>query len=106
MTRYTLTLPLKDNAGRPVDHAHLALRAELLRDFGGFTYSQTRGQWRDEDEGDIYEDESIVYIIDTDRPDHDRYMVEAAQRACTRASQVAVYLTAQKLGSAVLVGPA
>ena len=99
MTRYTLTLPLKDNAGRPVDHAHLALRAELLRDFGGFTYSQTRGQWRDEDE-------SIVYIIDTDRPDHDRYMVEAAQRACTRASQVAVYLTAQKLGSAVLVGPA
>jgi hypothetical protein len=56
----TITLPIRDNDGSDLSEEHRNLRSTLLNTVEGFSSYQISGQWID-NEGRIYEDESIRY---------------------------------------------
>lgn len=65
MQVWEITLPLRDNDGKPCRAAHRAYQAWLLNMFGGFSERNSVGQWKDDD-GSHYSDPSIVYTVASD----------------------------------------
>lgn len=65
-TRYTLTVPIRNNAGESiVPTAWDALETFLASTFGGYTEHDARGAWVSDD-GTLMRDVSHVYTVDTD----------------------------------------
>lgn len=62
-----LFLPLYDNAGQPFPRADFArVRDQLTERFGGVTAhtrAPARGQWKDDEDGEIVRDDVVVYEV-------------------------------------------
>ncbi len=90
MTRYTLTVPMLDNAGCSIADVHAHVERTLIADYpGGFTRHDGTGYWGGVHAG---REPVRVYVVDSARPIHAlhalaRYVARAAAQDC-------VYVTA------------
>ncbi len=91
MTRYTLTVPMLDNDGRPLD-VHGFVRATIRADYGCFSAFAGEGYWDGEHAGD---ESVVVYVVDSRRPIHALHAL--ARYVAREAAQDAVYVTAQPI---------
>lgn len=93
-TRYTLTVPVRNNAGDSIDPAHWdRLETFLAATFGGYSEHDARGAWIGDD-GTLYHDVSHVYTVDTDITDASVILDGLAAWVADVWSQDCVYLTA------------
>jgi hypothetical protein len=61
--RVTFIIPKNDNNGAPFPTATIAeIRKDILRNFGGYTVRDVRGEWIDSD-GKTYQDDNWEYTI-------------------------------------------
>jgi dissimilatory sulfite reductase (desulfoviridin) alpha/beta subunit len=91
MTRYTLTVPLQDNAGnfRP-DYVAEAERL-LAKDFKSWTKLHGIGQWKSQKES------VVVFQIDTPGDFSDSVLRHVARVLAHYCDQEAIYLTRQTI---------
>jgi regulation of enolase protein 1 (concanavalin A-like superfamily) len=97
ITRFSITLPRRDNDGVSVEDAHAWTRRELSLSCGGVTVSLADGTWIDN--GRTYADASRVYSVDVAESDGDAFYADVieptARHACALARQECIYVTAQ-----------
>ena len=94
MNRFEIHIPLRYNGGAVIEQAKLdQTQAELYERFGGMTVEgPVRGWWVDE--GRLYEDEQMLFIVDTDDGDPgfwERYSAELKERFEEEAMYVVSY---------------
>lgn len=78
--------------GEDLTAAHEAARGELLRHFGGYSYTDVFGEWRDDQGATVY-DKSYEYRVAADWTDEKRNVFAGlALRAGMAARQDAVYV--------------
>jgi hypothetical protein len=65
----TITLPIADNDGNPLNDVHAALQLDLIAQFGGFTAIDARGGWRDKSTGKVYAEPVTQYQIECEDSD-------------------------------------
>lgn len=105
MTRYTLHVPLILNDGAPTPEDTLAdVESDLLDLAGGFTATDGVGGWRGD--GTVYREPVRLYHIDTSDPDAPELLANLGRAVARWIGQEAVYLTAQPIGTELLVSTA
>jgi hypothetical protein len=104
MKRYSLTIPMQDNAGE--FHADFPRVAEqlLAEYFSGWTKVHGVGNWRNDD-GEDCREPVAVYSIDTADPDALLNLVEIAQALAVYCEQDGVYLTSQPVETFLVTRP-
>src|SRR5687768_2877412 len=93
VSRYTVTVPLHDNEGRPVPSALAAVHAIALTHFSGYTDTRASGGWRDG--ATDYVDESVIVTVDSDNPLAAHSLEAMALAVLREARQECVYVTRQ-----------
>ena len=63
ITESKIILPVCDNDGVALDGKIYGIESLLLRQFGGFNVSESRGSWRDSKDGKVYVDKCLTYIV-------------------------------------------
>lgn len=66
ITESKIILPVCDNDGVALDGKIYGIESLLLRQFGGFNVSESRGSWRDDKDGKVYVDKCLTYVIASD----------------------------------------
>ena len=94
MNRFEIHIPLRYNDGAVIEQAKLdQTQAELYERFGGMTVEgPVKGWWVDE--GRLYEDDQMLFIVDTDDGEPafwERYSAELRERFEQEAMYVVSY---------------
>lgn len=105
MTRYTITLPLEDNAHVSTATARRVFEDALLGIAGGFSTVAVEGAWIDETVAPLYRDSSVRYeiLLQSDAATHAR-LIAIANRACRDCNQLAVLFTFERTTAHFLKG--
>jgi hypothetical protein len=105
VTRYTLHVPVFDNAGRAIPEDSVTEIEDALTTIaGGWTMIPSAvGGWRGEDRS--YRELVNLYHVDSDEDGTEAWLIALARKIAESLEQEAVYLTRQEI-EAFLVAPA
>lgn len=93
MREARIILPVLDNNGQSLVHAHDYLKRQLCLLFGGYTATASYGGWIDQKTGKLYEEQGTAYDIACEHTQENRaVLVGLAQMLIELAQQKAIYL--------------
>lgn len=94
ITEAKIILPAQDNQGNPMTNQIMIIEAMLLGFFGGFTYHESVGMWRDPKTNLVYSDRGRTYVIASDwsRSHLAEHLHTIAADAAVRMDQECVYI--------------
>lgn len=101
MREFKLVLPLVDNRGKCVAHAHCMLARALVDTCGGYTAIDGVGGWRDNGR-DMHEAVRVYHVASDNAARDSAPLLAALIRAGFMAGQEAVYMVSPDSGATIV----
>lgn len=93
ITESKIILPKLDNDGFDLSQQIAHVEDAILQQYGGFNVAESKGAWRN-DEGKVYRDECLTYVIAADWADANNAIAlrQIARYAASLMQQECVYM--------------